>query len=92
LLFIYYCCNIEHIKNNVLTTIIAIVILAIVPARTAFLVTIYWFEYRFYLHFVSTAVILRNHHGLYKKNSFSEANNHSSSREVSHHLMELVGQ
>jgi len=35
-------------------------------------------------------VILRNHHGLYKKN-FSEADNHSASREVFRHPMELDG-
>jgi len=69
----------------------AIVILVIVPARAAFFLTIYWLQYRFYLQFVSTTVILRNHHGLYKKNSFAEANNHSASREFSHHLMELDG-
>ena len=36
-------------------------------------------------------VILRNHHGLYKKKNFSEANNHSASREISRHPMELDG-
>ena len=72
-------------------TITAIVILAIVPARAAFFFKIYWFEYIFYLHFVTTTVILRNHNGPQKKNSFLEANNHSASREVSHHLMEHGG-
>jgi hypothetical protein len=46
LIYISYL-SIKHINNNLLTTVTYIVILAIVPARAAFSLTIYWLEYSF---------------------------------------------